>query len=122
MEDDKMANKNNTIKDNTKTKKITNSLKMLEILKEAKKEGKRLKAREIRQLLNVNRDKAIYHYRNTLENFGYRIKSYGGYDGGYELIIGDMLTDEELKFLESIIPVNKKEILEKIKNMNSIVK
>lgn len=96
------------MKDRTKTKKMTNSVRMLELLKK----HKRLKAREIAEMLGLTSTRVVYYYKNTLEMFGYNIQTTGGYTGGYELV--RKFSDDELKLIEKKLP---KEIFEKIKDV-----
>lgn len=104
--------------DQTKTKKIENSMKMLEYLKEAAKEGRRVKAKELMQYLGITNTRSIYYYRNTLQLLGYDIQSYGGYEGGYEYIPRELLTADDIVFLGKIIPAENIELLNKIKKLN----
>lgn len=100
--------------DNTKTKKLSNSFKMLELLKK----NKIMKAHEIAKELGLNNTRQIYHYKRTLIYLGYNIISYGGYMGGYEYIPKEKLTDEEIEYLGQLLPVNKNNLYEKIKKIN----
>jgi len=81
--------------DNTKTKKLERALKMLEILKT---EGRK-KAPELAKRLGLNNSRSIYYYKKTLELLNYKIETYGGYDGGYELVEPERLTEEELDLI-----------------------
>lgn len=102
-------------KDTTKTKKVKNSLKMLELLK---KHG-RMKSYEIADKLGLKSTRQIYFYRAFLAQLGYNIKSYGGYrNGGYELVIPEILSKEDLNFLESMLDSN---LYNKIKKINEFV-
>jgi cytoplasmic iron level regulating protein YaaA (DUF328/UPF0246 family) len=100
--------------DNTKTKRLENSFKMLELLK---KNGT-MKAYEISKELGLNNTRQIYHYKRTLIYLGYNIVSYGGYMGGYEYIKKEKLTNDELEYLSELLPVNKNDLFEKIKRIN----
>lgn len=108
--------------DNTKTQRIGNALKMLDILKAAAEEDKILSANQLKEKLGIENkgktNRKIYYYRETLELFGYNIKSYGGPDGGYKLMLPNKLTNEEINYLGQLIPAGKVEILEKIKKLN----
>lgn len=100
--------------DNTKTKKLSNSFKMLDLLK---KNGV-MKACEIAKELGLNNNRQIYHYKRTLIYLGYNIISHGGYMGGYEYVPAEKLTNDELEYLGEILPVNKNNLFEKIKRIN----
>ena len=59
--------------DQTKTKKLERSLKMLELLK---KHG-RLKAPQLVEMLGLNNKRSVYYYKKTLELLGYKIETFG---------------------------------------------
>jgi hypothetical protein len=106
------------IRDNNKSKRIENSLKMLNLLKEAKKTNKRLTAKEIMKFLKITRTRSVYYYKHTLELFGYKINSFQGYDGGYELVLPEKLSQEDIDYLGQIIPSGQIQLFEKIKQLN----
>jgi len=100
------------IYDNTKTKKLEKAMKMLEILK---KEGRK-KAPELAERLGLNNKRSIYYYKRTLELLGHKIETYGGYDGGYELIEPERLSDKELDFIAE--KINNEKLMKKIERIN----
>ena len=98
--------------DNTKTKKLEKSLKMLEILKN---EGRK-KAPELAKRLGLNNKRSIYYYKKTLEILGHTINTYGGYDGGYELVEPEKLSEKELDFIAE--KLNNEKLMKKIERIN----
>ena len=98
--------------DNTKTKSLEKALKMLEILKQ---EGRK-KAPELAKRLGINNKRSIYYYKRTLEILGHKIETYGGYDGGYELIEPERLSESELDFIAEKIDDEK--LIKKIERIN----
>lgn len=99
--------------DNTKTKKLDNSFKMLELLKI----HGRLKAPELAEMLGLNNKRSIYYYKETLELLGYKIETYGGYDGGYELIEPEKLSETELDFIAE--KIENPLLMRKIERINN---
>lgn len=100
--------------DTTKTKKLRNSLKMLELLKK----NEIMKASEIAKELGLKTNRPIYYYKRTLLFLGYKIISHGGYDGGYQLVKKEKLTNDEIDYLGQLLPVNQNNLYEKIKRIN----
>jgi predicted DNA-binding transcriptional regulator YafY len=98
--------------DNTKTKKLEKAMKMLEILK---KEGRK-KAPELAKRLGLNNKRSIYYYKKTLEILGHKIETFGGYDGGYELIEPERLSEKELDFIAE--KINNEKLMKKIERIN----
>ena len=98
--------------DNTKTKSLEKALKMLEILKQ---EGRK-KAPELAKRLGINNKRSIYYYKRTLEILGHKIETYGGYDGGYELIEPERLSEKELDFIAE--KINNEKLIKKIERIN----
>jgi predicted DNA-binding transcriptional regulator YafY len=107
-----MAMKKKKYYDNTKTKKLENALKMLKILKE---EGRK-KAPELAERLGLNNKRSIYYYKKTLEILGHKIETYGGYDGGYELVEPERLSESELDFIAE--KINNEKLMKKIERIN----
>jgi predicted DNA-binding transcriptional regulator YafY len=97
---------------NIKNNRIINSLKMLELLKN----NSRMKAREISEKIGVNNQRSIYYYKVTLEQLGYKIVTHGGYDGGYELIKPERLTEDELDYIAE--KINDSSLMRKIERIN----
>lgn len=95
---------------------VKNALRLLELLKS----GKRIKSNEIVEKLKISK-RMVCYYKNTLITMGYNISSYGGYEGGYELIPpSGKLTNEELEYLEENVS-NNKLLLDKIKKLNDLL-
>lgn len=99
--------------DKTKTKKLDNSLKMLELLKT---HGK-LKAPELAEMLGLNNKRSIYYYKQTLELLGHKIETSGGYNGGYELIEPEKLSETELDFIAE--KIENPLLMRKIERINN---
>jgi len=107
-----MAMKKKELYDNTKTKKLEKAMKMLKILKE---EGRK-KAPELANRLGLNNKRSIYYYKRTLEILGHKIETYGGYDGGYELVEPERLSESELDFIAE--KISNEKLIKKIERIN----
>jgi predicted DNA-binding transcriptional regulator YafY len=102
----------------TKTSKLENCFKMLELLKKNDK----MKANELVKQLGIRSKRMINYYKTTLIYLGYNIVSYGGYDGGFKYIPHENLTDQELKIIENALGTQNCELIIKIKKINERVK
>lgn len=88
-----------------------NAIKMIKLLRENK--DRRMKMPEIAASLGV-KTRVISNWKKTILSLGYDLRTYGGYDGGYELH-EEYLSLTELNSIKEKLPP---EIFEKIKRIN----
>lgn len=102
----------------TKTRKLENCFKMLDLLKN---NGK-MKANDIVKALEITSKRNINYYKNTLIYLGYNVVSHGGYDGGFEYIPEEKLSEEELQIIEKALGDKYCELSVKVKIINERTK
>jgi predicted DNA-binding transcriptional regulator YafY len=102
----------------TKTNKLENCFKMLELLKQ---NGK-MKTKNIVKELGLKSERSINYYKNTLIYMGYNIVSHGGYYGGYEYISEEKLNEDELQIIGKYLGGENSSLIEKIKNINERIR
>lgn len=102
----------------TKTRKLENCFKMLDLLRN---NGK-MKANDIVKALGITSKRNINYYKNTLIYLGYNVVSHGGYDGGFEYIPEEKLSEEELQVIEKCLGTKNCELIVKIRNINERAK
>lgn len=78
-----------------------NVYRMIDILRKNKE--KPVKARQLLKILGLKNTRSIHEYKKKIEYLGYHIESFGGYHGGYSLV-EEYLTNDEIKFVKSILP------------------
>jgi len=84
-----------------------------------RKNGK-MKAHEIADELDLKTTRSISIYKKCAEKLGFKIKTTGGYYGGYE-IIEEKLEKHELDYIQGILGSNNIELFKKIERINNRV-
>ncbi len=102
----------------TKTGKLENCLKMLDLLRV---NGK-MKASELVKELGIKSKRNINYYKTTLIYLGYNIVSHGGYEGGFEYIPHEKLNENEFKIIESSLGAKNSKLIEKLRTINERIK
>lgn len=98
--------------------KIDHNKRVLDMIRLLRK-YKRLKARELADMLGLKNTRSISKYKIFVQKLGYNIQSFGGYYGGYE-IIEERLTENELTEISlGLEAIGNKSLIEKVKRVNN---